>query len=114
VGKIQDLSNRLVRLEADYNDVRGPIKDLTKLVENVTKDLQEVKSISQQNTLNIKDLAESSRKTKESIDTHQGQLTGHGVEIRWIKWGVTALLGALAVYWLINAILPLLKHPSVP
>jgi deoxycytidine triphosphate deaminase len=114
VKKIQDISGRISRLETEYNDVRGPIKDLTKLVENVTKELQEVKSISQQNTLNIKDLTDTAKRTKESVDSQARQIGKSETDISWLKWGIMALLGSLALYWIVNALLPLIKHNSAP
>lgn len=112
VEKIHGLSERLSRLEADYNDVRQPIKDLTKLIEGVTVDLQEVRSISRENTQNIKSLAESSQKIKDSVDSHRTQLASHSVDIGWVKWGIMAILGAIVVFWIIrnlDKIIPLLK-----
>lgn len=114
VGKIQDLLNRISRLESEYNDVRGPIKDLTKLVKDVNEGLREVKVISEQNTLNIQKLTESSTQTGRTVSDQQTQIAKSEVNIKWLKWGITALLGSLAAYWLINALLPLLKHSPAP
>jgi hypothetical protein len=110
VAKIQDLTTRLSRLESEYNDVRGPIKELTKLVQDVTKDLQEVKGISRENTENIKTLVDSAKKTQANIEDHQSKITTHAADINWIKWAATSLVGAFLLYWLFNVILPLFKH----
>jgi hypothetical protein len=109
VGRIQELTTRLGRLESEYNDVRGPIRELTKLIGDVTRDLQEVKSISRENTENIKALTKASTDAKANMEGHQTKLVAHDVNIAWIKWGVMALLGALATYAIINAVLPLFK-----
>lgn len=112
IEKITGLNERLARLEADYNDVRQPIKELTRLIEGVTRDLQEVRVISRENTENIKSLANSSQKIKDVADSHHTQLVSHGVELSWVKWGIMAILGtiiALLIVRNLDKIVPLLK-----